>query len=137
MKESHPLQVAEYVESADLTSEPAFAWWVPHTIKKRDMTISSVVNRSKKKSHKFGIEVPRDVRSALEIDRANVNSLWADAIHLEMSEVRVAFDIKEKDTRVEPGREYLECYMIFDVKMDFTRKARFVANGAEDSRYNK
>ena len=26
---------------------------------------------------------------------------------------------------------YLECYMIFDIKMDFTRKARFVANGAK------
>ena len=45
-----------------------------------------------------------------------------------MDEVRVAFDIKGKDHHIEPGREYLECYMIFDVKMDFTRKARFVAN---------
>ena len=39
--------------------------------------------------------------------------------------------MKEKDANVEPGREYLECYMIFNVKMDFTRKARFVANGAK------
>ena len=68
---------------------------------------------------------------ALELDRDNGNSLWASAIRKEMSEIRVAFDIKDRNTNVEPGREYLECYMIFDVKMDFTRKARFVANGAK------
>ena len=32
---------------------------------------------------------------------------------------------------IAPGHTYLECYMIFDVKMDFTRKARLVANGAK------
>ena len=131
LKESHGLQVAEYINAAELMDEPAFAWWAPHALKKRDKIIAKVISRTKKKSHKYGIEVPKDVRHALELDRINGNTLWADAIKLEMTEVRVAFDIKDKDTRVEPGREYLECYMIFDVKMDFTRKARFVANGAK------
>ena len=44
---------------------------------------------------------------------------------------RIAFDILDEGQSVEPGRKYLECYMIFDVKMDMTRKARFVANGAK------
>jgi len=39
--------------------------------------------------------------------------------------ITIAFDILEED---KTGREFIKCYMIFDVKMDFTRKARFVAN---------
>ena len=131
LKESHPVQVAEYAQSAQLLDVPAFAWWAPHALKKRDQIIAKVVSRTKKKSHKYGIEVPRDVRHAHELDRVNGNTLWADAIRLEMGEVRVAFDVKQKDTTVRPNYEYLNCYMVFDVKMDFTRKARFVANGAK------
>ena len=131
LKESHPVQVAEYAIMAEIADEPAFAWWVPHTIKKRDQIISKVVSRSKKKTHKYGIEVPRDMRHALELDKQNGNTLWAEAIRKEMSKARVAFDVKEKDTWVEPAREYLECYTKFDVKMDFTRKARHVANVAK------
>ena len=41
------------------------------------------------------------------------------------------FDMKQKNTTVRPNYEYLNCYMVFDVKMDFTWKARFVANGAK------
>jgi len=48
-----------------------------------------------------------------------------------MKNVRIAFDVLDKDSNIEPGRTFLECYLIFDVKMDFTRKARFVANGAK------
>ena len=40
LKESYPVEVAEYVISQDLQSEPAFKWWVPHIIKKRDVIIS-------------------------------------------------------------------------------------------------
>ena len=31
MKESHPVELAEFAKSRGLASEPAFAWWVPYT----------------------------------------------------------------------------------------------------------
>jgi hypothetical protein len=34
MKESYPLQVAEYAANNKITSEPAFVWWVPHVLRK-------------------------------------------------------------------------------------------------------
>ena len=46
-----------------------------------------------------------------------------------MKNVRVYFDIKKKDTKIDPGHSYLDYHIIFDVKMDFTRKDRFVDNG--------
>ena len=40
-----------------------------------------------------------------------------------MENIRVAFNILENDQSFEPGWTYLEYYMIFEVKMDFRRKA--------------
>ena len=57
-------------------------------------------------------------------------TFWADAIKLEMDNIRVAFVILEDNKRIDPGRIFLECCMIFEVKMDFRRKVRYVANGA-------
>jgi hypothetical protein len=37
-----------------------------------------------KRTHKFGIEVPKTVKEALAPDRKNGNTLWADAIAIEM-----------------------------------------------------
>ena len=36
LKESYPVQTAEYAVVAKIAMEPAFAWWVPHTLKKRN-----------------------------------------------------------------------------------------------------
>ena len=86
--------------------------------------------RTKKITHKYGLEVPRNATHTYELDTRNNNTFWADAIKKEMKNVRVDFDIKEKDTKISPGHSYLDCHLIFDVKMDFTRKAMFVSNGS-------
>ncbi len=39
LKNSYPVQVAEYAVNNKIASEPAFAWWVPHVLKKRDRII--------------------------------------------------------------------------------------------------
>jgi len=96
LKESHPLETAEYAVTIGIDHEPAFNWWVPHVLKKRDRIISLVrkrMTRYLKRTHKFGIEVPKTVKEALELDRKNDNTLWADAIAKEMKEVCIAFNI--------------------------------------------
>ena len=58
LKESHPIQVAEYAINNKLVLEPAFAWWVPHTLKKRNAIISKVKTRYWKRMHKYGVRIP-------------------------------------------------------------------------------
>ena len=41
----------------------------------------------------------------------------------------VSFDILEENQRPSPNNNHVRLYLIFDVKMDFTRKARLVAEG--------
>ena len=57
-KECYPVQTAKYATTNDIDTEPAFNYWVPHTLKKRDSVISLVKKRKTrylKKTHKFGI----------------------------------------------------------------------------------
>ena len=52
MKESHPVDVAEFAKARGIDSEPAFVWWVPYTLRKRDVIISAVRSRVRKTTHK-------------------------------------------------------------------------------------
>ena len=129
LKESNPVEVAEYAVANKLVEQAAFAWWVPHTLRKRDRIVAAVRSRSKKRDNKFGIEAPRTVKRALEIDRETGTDYWRKAIEKEMMHVRCAFRILEEDAPEPRMSKRIPCHMIFDVKMDFTRKARLVAGG--------
>jgi Reverse transcriptase (RNA-dependent DNA polymerase) len=69
------------------------------------------------------------VEDALALDKANGNTLWYDAIQKEMSNVRIAYNILEAGASPPIGYKCIPCRMIFDIKMDFTHKARLVAGG--------
>ena len=71
LKESHPVEVAEYARARKIDDEPAFMWWVPYTLRKRDVILSAVKSRIRKTSHKYGIEIPTSIEHAFEIDDRN------------------------------------------------------------------
>ena len=131
LKESHPIEVAEYAVIHGLQEEPAFAWWVPQTLSDRNRIIAAVKRRVvSKKSEKFGIRIPRTWEEAVKIDKENGDTLWQDAIRAEMAKVRVAFKIVDDDYIIPPGYQVIRCHLIFDLKIeDFRRKARLVAGG--------
>ena len=132
MKESYPVQVSEYAVQARISEEPAFAWWVPHTLKKRNRIIAKVKSKYWIRTHKFGVKIPKTTAEARAFDAENGNTLWWDAILKEMRNVRPAFEVWEKSTDNIPlGYQQIRCHLIFDVKMgeNFRRKARFVAGG--------
>ena len=132
LKESNPVEVAEYALSMGIEDEPAFKWWVPFTLNKRDRIILAVNSRYHKRTHKFGFEVPKTVHDAFQLDDQNKNDLWAKAIKKEMGKVRIAFDIKPHGEKAPVGYTHIGCHIIFDVKMEnFQRKARMVGNGNE------
>jgi hypothetical protein len=69
LKESHPLETAEYAVMQGVDHKPAFNWWVPQVLRLCKCIISLVKKRKMsylKKNLKFGIEVPTLVDHALE-----------------------------------------------------------------------
>ena len=90
------MQTAKYAATNDIYTEPAFNYWVPHTLKNHNIIISLVKKRQTrylKKTHKFGIEMSKTVKEAAELDAKSGDTKWIDAISKEMTNVRVAFDI--------------------------------------------
>ncbi len=78
LKESHPLETTEYAVTQGIDHEPAFNWWVPHVLRKCDQIISLVCKRTTcylKRTLKFGIEVPKTVKEAHDLDHNNGNTL--------------------------------------------------------------
>jgi hypothetical protein len=121
------VEVGEYAINKEIDGEPAFDWWVPYVLKRRDRIISAVNKRYHKRTHKYGIEIPKSIQHASELDRQNSNNLWKTALAKEMDAVRVAFSILSEG---EPGYAPMNCHVIFDIKLDgFKRKARLVAGG--------
>ena len=62
----------------------------------------------------------------MEVDRKNGNTMWRDALVLN---VGVAFEILEEGQSAPTGWKKASRHLILDVKMDFTRKARWVLDG--------
>ncbi len=91
---------------------------------KREHIIALAKKRSTrfiKKTHKFGIEVPRSVTEAYTLDKKNGNTLWADSITKEMKNIRIAFKILADGDKVPIGFQRMRCHMIFDIKMEDLR----------------
>jgi len=140
LKDSNPVELAEYAVANLIVDEPAFKWWVPLTLKKRNRVIAKVKSKYWRTSHKFGIRVPKSIDKAYRIDEENGNSYWTDALKKEISKVLVAWEAYDKGLTPEEvragkapdliGFQEIGCHMIFDVKMsDLSRKCRFVAGG--------
>jgi hypothetical protein len=126
LKEGNPLQVAEFAIANGIASEPAFAWWIKDALKKRNRIISAIKTRYLKRTHKFGIQMPKTVQEALAIDREMSTDCWRKAIEKEMKNVEGAFTFLEPGHSVPIGCQKVPLHFVFDVKMDFTRKARLV-----------
>jgi hypothetical protein len=129
LKESNPIEVAQYAEQQSLLTKPAFAWWAKHVLKRSRRIIQKAKTRYWQWTHKFGVRLPKSVAEALQLDKENGNQLWYEAIQKELRNVMVAFKFLDEGESAPIGHKKIPCHIIFDVKMDFTRKARFVAGG--------
>ncbi len=82
-------------------------------LRKRDSIIALVKKlsgRHLKHTHKFGIECPKTVEDALELDKRNGNTMWADAIAKEMKNVQVAFNPLQDGVQLPTGYQFVQCH---------------------------
>ena len=80
-------------------------------------------SRIRKTAHKYGIELPTSQTHAYKIDRKNKNTFGRDAINKEMLNIGIAFEVLPTGEKSLPGWSKVTGHLVFDVKMDFTRKA--------------
>ena len=124
------METAEFAVSQRIDHEPAFNWFVQHVLKKRDKVIASIRKqqaRYLKRSHKLGIELPKNVKEAYALDAKNGNTLWADVISGN-GECQNPFEVLQYGKSAPISHQFVQCHMVFDVKMeDFRRRVRLVS----------
>ena len=77
IKETNPVEIAEYTKSNNIDKEPAFAWWVPSYFKRRNVIISKSAMRVRNNT-KLVISIPATYDEDVELDRINGNKYWQD-----------------------------------------------------------
>ena len=130
LKESNLVELVEYAKAHHIDNEPAFYWWVRDVLRKRQRITGKLKSKYWHTTHKFGIRLPKDAREALQIDEDTGTDFWKQAIEKELRQVKVAWEARD-DLDIEQVRSgkqligYTEigCHMVFNVKIDFTRKA--------------
>ena len=113
----------------------------------RDKTQTRVVMQSRirqarrAKKYMFGYLIPRSYKEALEFDKKNNNTRWANATREEMDTIneqqvftkhqRVKWDSNHKQIiNAPPNHQTTRVNLIFAVKHDGRHKARLVADGS-------
>ena len=131
--------MAEYTFANNIDYETAFASWVPYIFKKRDMIITKAKTKYWRTTHKYGVSLPRTETEALELNIQTGQPLWENATKKEIIKEEIFYEevegcITEEVRQVEvdelKGFQEITCHIIFDVKMDFTCKARYAENVA-------
>ena len=72
LKESNPVEVAEYAVMNKLAEEPAFKWWIADVLRKRNRIVAKVKSKYWRTTHKFGIRLPTSVDDTFRIDEQTV-----------------------------------------------------------------
>lgn len=131
LKDSYPVQLADFAIANNIQEESAFAWWVPYVTRKREAIIKKIKSKYWQRTHKYGIRIPKTVEEAKRIDKENGDRRWQDSLKQEMTNNRIAFERYDGLIKDLIGYEEITGHVIFDVKLseNYRRKARFVADG--------
>jgi hypothetical protein len=126
-----PIPLIVYAQNHKLTKLPYWTWTTAFSPEEVDQLSKAYATRAElAPKYKFGVQVPKSIKHALQLDRINGNGLWREAIQKEMSQLS-----DYKTFRLpKPGEDLSEFqripyHMVFDVKFDGRRKARLVAQG--------
>jgi len=91
--------------------------------------IAGTFSRHQQAGYKFGIHLSTSIADAWRLDKENGNMLWIDAFCKELDAIMIAFEVQYEEVKHIPGYKQIPGHIVWDVKMDFTHKACYVAGG--------
>ena len=115
LKDSHPIQVAQYVIAQGIQYEPAFNWWVYHVVKKRDRIIFMVRWCSLpylKKIHKFVLSCLRLLKRLMPLTRKWKHSLVRCHTERNGECMKITFQTIPEGEKPPNGFQYVNCHMV-------------------------
>ena len=130
-----PVTCAIYAKDNNLLDAPGWKRFKP--IAKRQKHMFRMANQAKLRSfrlapkYKYGFEIPRDYKHAIELDDNHGTTRWVDATSLEMVQLDDYDCLHDqgKGVNIPKGYKKIRVHLIYDVKHDGRHKARLVADG--------
>ena len=134
MRKDDPVTLAQYAKDNDLLRTPGWKW-AKNIIKNpsKMIRLAKIFKNAKaqRTKYKFGVEVARNAKHALELDKENKNDLWKTSIEKEIGQILdyKTFQILQHGEKAPKDHQRITLHLVFDVKHDGRRKARLVAGG--------
>ena len=91
VKDSNPVDVAEYAVENRIQDKPYFAWWVSKVPRRQNIIISKAKSKYCSTTNKSRIRFTKAAEEALNIDKEAGNCNWNNALNNYMSTVKVAW----------------------------------------------
>jgi hypothetical protein len=81
--------------------------------------------------YKFGIQVPKAIKNAIDLDKKNGKQLWQEVIKTELKQLTdyQTFIVLHSGEDILTGYQKFPHHMVFDVKYDLRHKARLAVSG--------
>ena len=127
------ITIAKYAQDNDLLNKPG--WKFLRGTAKRQRLLHVALNAIKRRKdpnqvrYKFGVRLPRNYPEALQLDKENGNTLWEDAVKLELKQIQDYGTFRDMGVgvKMDPSYSKIKVRLVFDVKASGKRKGRLVA----------
>jgi hypothetical protein len=131
---SNPTPVISFARNQNLLDRMPFCQLVQYCKAKTPVDIAKIHKVSANPptiKYKFGIQVPKGIKNAINLDKKNGNNLWEQAIKTELKQLTdyQTFIVLDSGENIPNGYQKIPYHIVFDVKYDLRHKARLVAGG--------
>ena len=135
IRKDDPVTLATYAKEKGLDNTRGWKWTRSITKNPKKFARMLKIMTGQKKSTKkymFGIELPRNLKEAIILDKKNGNTKWQDAWQAEIDQLQDfgTFNVEGKGESSLKDYTYVNLIVCFTVKFDGRRKVRIVANGS-------
>ena len=128
------ITIAKYAQDNDLLNKPG--WKFLRGTAKRQRLLHVALNAIKRRKdpnqicYKFGVRLPRNYPEALQLDKENGNTLWEDAVKLELKQIQDYDTFRDMGVgvKMDPSYSKIKVRLVFDVKASGKRKGRLVGD---------
>jgi hypothetical protein len=131
---SNPKPIISFARNNNLLDKMPFCHLIQYCRSNTAVDIASIVKVSTSPArikYKFGIQVPKGIKNAIDLDKKNGNQLLQEAVNTDLKQLTdyQSFIVVDLGEDIPTGYQKIPYHMVFDVKYDLRHKARLVAGG--------
>jgi hypothetical protein len=130
----NPKPIFSFAKKNDLLDKMPFFYLTQYCRSNTAVDIARILKVSSSPAgikYKFGIQVPKGIKNAIDLHKKNGNHLWQQAINTELKQITdyQTFIVLDSDKDIPTGYHKIPYHMVFDVKYDLRHKTRLVSGG--------